>query len=173
MLKFSQLYQRLAPTTLWTTSTRLCSTQVAPLAAQPQSNIWPVATGGSADVPDKLYSRVELQMKGIDPEVMKSYAYFAKTAAEHLDIEVGKHWALRKAVKDRLTLLKSVHIYKHHRVQYEVRNYYRFMHFHKLTGSTLDTFLEYIERNLPEGVALKVTKVELQELPEHLKSEGV
>ncbi|XP_055545416.1 28S ribosomal protein S10, mitochondrial [Wyeomyia smithii] len=122
----------------------------------------------SAPEPDKLYSRIELEMKGIDPEVMKSYAYFAKTAAEHLDIEVGKHWALRKSIKDRLTLLKSVHIYKKHRVQYEVRNYYRFMHFHKLTGSTADTFLEYIERNLPEGIALKVTKVELQELPEHL-----
>ncbi|XP_052891532.1 28S ribosomal protein S10, mitochondrial [Anopheles moucheti] len=123
----------------------------------------------SVGVPDKLYSRVELQMKGIDPEVMKSYAMYAKTAAEHLNIEVGKHWTMRKAAKERLTLLKSVHIYKKHRVQYEVRNYYRFMHFHKLTGSTLDTFLEYIERNLPEGIALKVTKVELQQLPEHLR----
>ena len=28
-----------------------------------------------------------------------------------------------------------------------------------LTGSTADTFLEYIQRNLPEGVAMKVTKV--------------
>ena len=28
-----------------------------------------------------------------------------------------------------------------------------------ITGSTADTFLEYIERNLPEGVAMKVTKV--------------
>ncbi|ETN63432.1 mitochondrial ribosomal protein S10 [Anopheles darlingi] len=129
----------------------------------------PEVPAAVAGTPDKLYSRLELQMKGIDPEVMKSYATFAKTAAEHLDIEVGKHWALRKAVKDRLTLLKSVHIYKKHRVQYEIRNYYRFMHFHKLTGSTLDTFLEYIERNLPEGIALKVTKVELQELPEHLR----
>lgn len=78
-------------------------------------------------------------------------------------------WALRKSLKDRLTLLKSVHIYKKHRVQYEVRTYFRFMHFHKLTGSTLDTFLEYIERNLPEGVALKATKVEIQTLPDHLK----
>lgn len=33
----------------------------------------------------------------------------------------------------------------------------------------MDTFLEYIERNLPEGVALKATKVELQMLPEYLK----
>jgi len=29
----------------------------------------------------------------------------------------------------------------------------------RLTGSTADTFLEYIQRNLPEGVAMKVTKV--------------
>lgn len=33
------------------------------------------------------------------------------------------------------------------------------MTFHNLTGSTADTFLEYIERNLPEGIALKITKV--------------
>ena len=78
-------------------------------------------------------------------------------------------WALRKAHHDRLTLLKSVHIYKKHRVQYDIRTYFRFMNFHKLTGSTMDTFLEYIERNLPEGVAIKATKIELKELPEHLK----
>ena len=33
------------------------------------------------------------------------------------------------------------------------------MTFERLTGSTADTFLEYIQRNLPEGVAMKVTKV--------------
>jgi small subunit ribosomal protein S10 len=69
-----------------------------------------------------------------------------------------------------MTLLKSVHIYKKHRVQYEIRTYFRFMRFNKLTGSTMDTFLEYIERNLPEGVALKVAKMELQDLPPHIKS---
>lgn len=77
-------------------------------------------------------------------------------------------WAERKSRKDRLTLLKSVHVYKKHRVQYEVRTYFRFMNFHNMTSSTLDTFLEYIERNLPEGCAIKATKVEVQKLPEHL-----
>jgi len=33
------------------------------------------------------------------------------------------------------------------------------MTFHNLTGSTADTFMEYVQRNLPEGVAMKVTKV--------------
>lgn len=79
-------------------------------------------------------------------------------------------WALRKAQHNRFVLLKSVHIYKKHRVHYEIRTYYRFLHLHKLTGSTLDTYLEYIQRNLPEGVAMKTTRVERQALPEHLCS---
>lgn len=82
---------------------------------------------------------------------------------------LGHRWSLRKSEKDRLILLKSAFVHKKHRVQYEVRTYFRFMQFYKLTGSTLDTFLEYIERNLPEGVALKATKVELQMLPDYLK----
>lgn len=45
------------------------------------------------------------------------------------------------------------------RVQYEFRTYFHFVQFLRLTGSTADTFLEYLQRNLPEGVAMKVTKV--------------
>ncbi|XP_034664986.1 28S ribosomal protein S10, mitochondrial [Drosophila subobscura] len=122
-----------------------------------------------APEPDKLFSKLEIELRGIDPAVLKSYTWFANTAADHLGIEKGKCWSPRKAHHERMTLLKSVHIYKKHRVQYEVRTHFRYMNFHKLTGSTLDTFLEYIERNLPEGVALQVSKTELQQVPEHLR----
>ncbi|KAJ8709741.1 hypothetical protein PYW08_009745 [Mythimna loreyi] len=117
---------------------------------------------------DKLYKRVELEMRGIDPAVLLSYTWFCVAAASHLGIEVTKSWALRKAEKERHTLLRCVHIYKKHRVQYEIRTYFRFIHLQRLTGSTCDTYLEYIERNLPEGCALKVTKVECQKLPDHI-----
>ncbi|CAH2096939.1 unnamed protein product [Euphydryas editha] len=117
---------------------------------------------------DKLYKRVELEMRGIDPAVLLSYSWFCIAAASNLGIEVTKSWALRKAEKERHTLLRCVHIYKKHRVQYEIRTYFRFLHLQRLTGSTCDTFLEYIERNLPEGCALKVTKVECQKMPDHL-----
>lgn len=70
---------------------------------------------------------------------------------------------------ERYTILKSAFVHKKHRVQYEIRTYYHFMNFHRLTGSTLSTFLEYIERNLPEGVALKATKIELLPLPDHIQ----
>lgn len=70
---------------------------------------------------------------------------------------------------ERYTILRSAFVHKKHRVQYEFRTYFNFINFHRLTGSTLSTFLEYIERSLPEGVALKATKVELLEMPEHLR----
>lgn len=120
---------------------------------------------------DKLYTRLEIELKGIEPEVMKSYAWFCQRAAEHLGngIKVGECYALRKSKKDRMTLLKSVHIYAKHLASYEVRTYYHFLNFHNLTQSTLETYLEYIQRNLPEGTAMRATKTELQKLPEHLQ----
>lgn len=39
---------------------------------------------------DKLYKRVELEMKGIDPAVLLSYSWFCIAAASHLGIEVTK-----------------------------------------------------------------------------------
>ncbi|XP_025832608.1 28S ribosomal protein S10, mitochondrial-like, partial [Agrilus planipennis] len=119
--------------------------------------------------PDKLYKILELEIKGNDPAVLKSFCQFVSTAGNHLGVK-SKTWAQFKPLHDRLTLLKSVHIYKKHRVQYEFRTYFRFVQFKQLTGSTADTLLEYIQRNLPEGVALKSTKVELHSLPDHLNS---
>lgn len=68
-------------------------------------------------------------------------------------------WTSPRPYHNRFTLLKSIHIYKKHRVQYEVRSYYQHMIFENLTGSTADTLLQYIQLNTPEGVAVEITKV--------------
>lgn len=39
---------------------------------------------------DKLYRMVEVEVRGNDPAVLKSYSWFAKTAAEELGITVGE-----------------------------------------------------------------------------------
>ncbi|XP_033296991.1 28S ribosomal protein S10, mitochondrial [Bombus bifarius] len=119
--------------------------------------------------PDKLYKKLEIEVRGNDPAVLRNYGEFAVVVAGHLDITVGRHVAIRKPIFERLTLLKSIHVHKKHRVQYERRTYYRYVDLFNLTGSTADTYLEYIERNLPEGVAMKITKVELQTLPKTVK----
>jgi len=118
--------------------------------------------------PDKLYKKVEIEVRGNDPAVLKSYGEFATIAAGHLNINIARNTAPRKAIHERWTVLKSAHVHKKHRVQYEIRTYYRYLEFLKLTGSTADTFLEYLQRNLPEGVAMKVTKVEMEKLPESI-----
>lgn len=50
----------------------------------------PVSSQSNEGEDDKLYRKVEIELRGSDPAVMKSYAWFATTAANHLGIEVGK-----------------------------------------------------------------------------------
>jgi len=52
----------------------------------------PKINSTSEEIPedDKLYSRLEIELRGIDPSVLKSYSWFATNAAKHLDIEIGK-----------------------------------------------------------------------------------
>lgn len=121
-----------------------------------------------AGEPDKLYSLIEVECRGHEPAVLRSYQTFVSSSAAHLNISLEEILWPKKHIR-RWTLLKSVHIHKKHRVQYEVRTHFLIMKFARLTGSTADTFLEYIQRNLPEGVSMKVTKHELQKLPEHVK----
>ncbi|XP_013372242.1 PREDICTED: 28S ribosomal protein S10, mitochondrial isoform X2 [Chinchilla lanigera] len=120
-----------------------------------------------SDEPDILYKRLSILVKAHDKAVLDSYEYFAVLAAKELGLSIKVHEPPRKI--ERLTLLKSVHIFKKHRVQYEMRTLYRCLELQHLTGCTANVYLEYIQRNLPEGVAMEVTKTQLKQLPEHIK----
>ena len=109
---------------------------------------------------DRLYSEILIELRAHQPDVLKSYSWFASTSAKELDIEVLENWAEPEPYMLRKTLLKSAFANSKHRVQYEMRTYYHTLKVGKLTESTATTYLEYIQRNLPEGVAMKVTKHE-------------
>lgn len=149
----SLLRKQITPNSLW------YSTFIAP-----KEN----SSNNSKPALDKLYKTLEIELRGNDPAVLKSYSKFAVTTGKHFDLET-RAWTQRKPEHERFTVLKSVHVNKKHRVQYEYRTYFSFVQFFKLTSSTASTLLEYMERNLPEGVALKATKIEIQKMPEHLK----
>ncbi|KAL2082712.1 hypothetical protein ACEWY4_022530 [Coilia grayii] len=121
------------------------------------------------DEPDMLYQRIEVQVKGHDKTVLDSYEFFATVAAKELGIDIGKVYEPPKNI-ERLTLLKSVHIFKKHRVQYEMRTHYRCIELSRITGSTAQVYLEYIQRNLPEGVAMEITKAAIERVPEHIQN---
>ncbi|NXC39856.1 RT10 protein, partial [Penelope pileata] len=121
-----------------------------------------------SDEPETLYRRLSLLVKGHDKAVLNSYEYFAVLAAKELGITVEKIHRPPKKI-ERFTLLKSVHIYKKHRVQYEMRTHYTCLELKHVTGSTAAVYLEYVERNLPEGVAMEVKKTRIEKIPEHIK----
>ncbi|XP_053315269.1 28S ribosomal protein S10, mitochondrial [Spea bombifrons] len=143
---------------------RTQSTEVAAPAIQ--SRIKELIT--SSDEPDTLYKKIEVLAKCHDRAVLDSYEYFAVLAAKELGITMEKVHEPSKKI-ERFTLLKSVHIYKKHRVQYEMRTHYRCFELKHLTGSTANVYLEYLQRNLPEGAALEITKTTLERLPDHIK----
>ncbi|RWS19071.1 28S ribosomal protein S10-like protein [Leptotrombidium deliense] len=89
-------------------------------------------------------------------------------AANELGIQLENVIRLLRPVIEKRVLLRSAHIHKKHREHYERRTYKVTMEFKHLTGSTADTFLEYVERNLPEGVAMQVDRHIIERLPSHL-----
>uniref|UniRef100_L7M1W8 Small ribosomal subunit protein uS10m n=1 Tax=Rhipicephalus pulchellus TaxID=72859 RepID=L7M1W8_RHIPC len=152
---------------------RLCSQVAANQAAQQDAALHvsegqSEVTVGDGGEPDKLYKRIELEVRGHDTAVLKSYKWYALEAAKLLDIKVSRTWQ-PKRVHERWTLLKAPFSKKKHMVQYEMRTHFEVIELKHLTGSTADTYLEYIQRNLPEGVAMKVTKTTLERLPSYIK----
>lgn len=119
--------------------------------------------------PDELYRFLWLKCLGHEVGVMDSYEKFVKSAAEQLEVRYVRTESPWRLIQRR-TLLASRHVHKKYRVQYEIRTYYRNMLFKNLTGSTMDTFLEYVERNVPEGIMLIAEKHKLGELPFELES---
>lgn len=121
--------------------------------------------------PDDLYRYLWIKCAGHEVSVLDSYEQFMKMAAENLNISYVRTEEPLRYIKRR-TLLASRHVHKKYRVQYEWRTYYRNLLFKNLTGSTLDTYLEYIERNVPAGVLLIAEKHRLAELPFDLNEQG-
>ena len=118
--------------------------------------------------PDDLYRYLWIKCSAHNSAVLDSYETFLKMAATHLRVKYVRTEAPTRDIY-RKTLLASRHVHKKYRVQYEWRDYYRNLLFENITGSTLATYLEYVERNLPEGILLIAEKHRLTQLPFELE----
>nr|ACO15293.1 Mitochondrial ribosomal protein S10 [Caligus clemensi] len=114
---------------------------------------------------DRLYKGILLEIKAHQPAVLKSYSWFITKAASELSIHVAEVDPEPRPHIIRKTILKSAANHSKHRAQYEMRTYYSKVRVARLTGSTCDTSLEYVQRFLPEGVSMKVTRSELLQFP--------
>ncbi|KAI6242847.1 Ribosomal-S10 domain-containing protein [Aphelenchoides fujianensis] len=104
-------------------------------------------------------------VRGHDRAVLLSYTTFLKNACIHLGIDSSevRHLPYVRWVQ---WALRSKFVHKKYKLHYETRTYIKQMDVRNLTGSTASVFLEYVERNIPEGVAMKVDYEELAPLPE-------
>ncbi|CAH8428767.1 unnamed protein product [Schistosoma intercalatum] len=123
--------------------------------------------GSEIQEQDVLYKKLVITVKGHEPMVLKSYETFVKQVCDNLSIALISETRNRPTFF-RLSMNKSPFIYKKQQRQYEFRTHYKYFTVDHITGCTADVFLEYIQRNLPEGVAMEVVKHRLERLPEHL-----
>ena len=72
---------------------------------------------------DKLFEQIDVEIKAHQPDVLKSYSFFATQAANALDINILESWPEPEPHKVRKTLLRSAFVVKKSRVQYEFRYY--------------------------------------------------
>lgn len=115
---------------------------------------------------DDLFKKVVVEVRGHDNAVLESYKKFVQQTSNELEINLNEIREPQRFI-ERWTLLKSRFSNRKHMRQYEMRTYFRQFEFKYLTGSTCDTLLEYIQRNLPEGVAMHVHKTKICHLPDH------
>ena len=93
---------------------------------------------------------------------------FVSTVANELSLNLNpgttKEGEMRRFI-ERWSILKSRYSNRKKMRQYEMRTHFIRFSFKQLTGSTCSTLLEYIERNLPAGVAMHVHQTKLSQFP--------
>ncbi|GMT17953.1 hypothetical protein PFISCL1PPCAC_9250, partial [Pristionchus fissidentatus] len=125
----------------------------------------PVLPSQVHPLPDQLFRSIELEYRGHDPAVLKSYTQFLEQVCTNLSVTRGSVATL-PYVRWVQPLLRSKFVHKKYKLHYETRTHITRFTIHDVTGSTASTFLEYIERNIPEGVAMRVEYEELLPLPD-------
>eukprot|EP00050_Salpingoeca_kvevrii_P017675 m.67234 g.67234 ORF g.67234 m.67234 type:complete len:156 (+) comp7666_c0_seq4:122-589(+) len=121
----------------------------------------PLVPEPAADLEDTVPShlaRLTLTATCHDYAVMDSYMEFARRAGSNLNLDIGGVVRLPTKIT-RYTVLKSPHVSKKHRVQYETRVHKRLLQIRNVTGQTAQVYLEYVKDRMPEGVSLRIAQV--------------
>lgn len=118
---------------------------------------------------DDLYKKVIVKVCGHDPTVLASYEKFVRATSNELNLNLKEVRTPHRFI-ERWSVLKSRFSQRKHMRQYEMRTHFKEFEFIHLTGSTCSTLLEYIQRNLPTGVAMDVHQTKISPLPEEFKA---
>ncbi|KAI3378969.1 hypothetical protein SNEBB_006976 [Seison nebaliae] len=121
---------------------------------------------------DSLIPNLRVEVRSFDWSLLNSYEKFVRMTSKELAIDLNKITSNEMQIH-RYHLLRSKFVHRKHFRQYEIRTHNKSFHFQNLTGSTSSVLLEYIQRNLPAGVAMIVHQTEMKELPNYIRNEAV
>ena len=75
---------------------------------------------------ERFYDKINIKVKGYDSPALDSYVKFVARAAKNLDIEISGRVALPTRIQ-KYTVIKSPHVFKKHRAQFEMRTHARLL----------------------------------------------
>lgn len=112
-----------------------------------------------------------LKVRGSDEDVLDSYTQFMRRAATVLSLNVSGNIIVPRPI-EKHALLKptSPYISKTHHMPYKPPSHDRMLQVRELTGETADIYVEYIRRNLPEGVSMSVEQADIGPVLEYIRN---
>ena len=112
--------------------------------------------------------RFKFVVKGLDLEVTHSYAEFIRRTAVECGFKAAKGVTPLKMKVTKLTLLKSPHVYKTARSQYEKRVYGRAVKVYDADPEVGERFIEYLRTKYPAGTGASVELYKYEEIPKSI-----
>ena len=105
-----------------------------------------------------------LRFRGFEPSVLDNYTRFVQAVARKMGVTVSGTVPLPRRIR-RFTVLRSPHIDKKSREQFEMRTSARLIQVVNTAPEVATTFVKYVEEHLPSGVALRVTETQHTAVP--------
>lgn len=84
-------------------------------------------------VEERFFDKINIKVKGYDHPALDSYVKFVTRAAKNLDIDISGRVALPTRIQ-KYTVIKSPHIFKKHRAQFEMRTHARLLQVGQLSA---------------------------------------
>lgn len=117
-------------------------------------------------LPDR-FAKLSIAMSCFDHAVLDSYTSFIIRAGTACNLDISGRVPLPTKFK-RYTVLKSPHIFKKARSQYESRLHRRLVQLYNISGGTAAVFLDYVLRMIPPGLDVKLTHETIETPPMEL-----
>jgi small subunit ribosomal protein S10 len=134
-------------------------------AAAPAPVAVPATPAQEAGAPTaKRYVMASLRFRGYDPSMLDNYTRFVQAVGRQMGVTLSGTVPLPRRIR-RFTVLRSPHIDKKSREQFEMRTSSRLIQVVNTAPEAVVPFVRYVDTHLPSGIALRITETQHTAVP--------